>query len=152
MVFPWQLVVFHLDEWRYALPLPDVERVVMVAEITPLPKAPPVVSGVVNYQGRIIPVIDIRKRFNLPAHEARLADRMILATTSKRSVALVVDAVSGVVERIGEEITAPGKIIPGLDYVEGVVKLDDGLILIHNLETFLSLDEEKKLENAMSTT
>jgi purine-binding chemotaxis protein CheW len=147
---PRQLVVFHLDEWRYALHLADVRRIVMVTEITPLPKAPAIVAGVVNYQGRIIPVIDIRKRFNLPARETRLSDHLVLAATSRRSVALVADAVSGVVERPESEITAPDKIVPGLEYVEGVLKLDDGLILIHNLEKFLSIEEGETLEQAMA--
>ena len=149
---PHQLVVFDLDKQRYALRLSAVERIVMVAEITPLLKAPQIVLGVLNVQGRIIPVIDIRKRFNLPARETLLSDHMIIATPGARTVALVADAVSGVIERGDEEITLPDKIVPGLEYVEGVVKLEDGLILIHNLETFLSLEEENSLQHAMAAT
>ena len=146
---PHQLVVFNLDDQRYALRLSAVERIVMVAEITPLLKAPQIVLGVLNIQGRVIPVIDIRKRFNLPARETLLSDHMIIAHTASRTVAMTADAVSGVIVRRGEEITLPGKIVPGLEYVEGVVKLDDGLLLIHNLETFLSLEEETALQHAM---
>ena len=147
-----QLVVFNLDERRYALHLPVVERIVMVAEITPLPKAPQIVAGIVNVQGRIIPVINVRKRFNLPERETSLSDHLIIASTARRTVALVVDAVSGVVERPEAEITVPDRVLPGLEYVQGVVKLEDGLILIHNLEMFLSLEEERTLEQAMSAT
>jgi|ERR1700677_804501 len=147
-----QLVVFNLDAQRYALRLSAVERIVMVAEITPLAKAPQIVLGVLNIQGRVIPVIDIRKRFNLPARETLLSDHMIIANTGARPVALVADAVSGVIARRDGEITHPGKIVPGLEYVEGVVKLEDGLILIHDLETFLSLEEENALQHAMEAT
>ena len=60
---PDQIVVFALDEPRYALPLSAVERVVRAVEITPLPKAPEIVLGVINMQGQVVPAVDIRKRF-----------------------------------------------------------------------------------------
>lgn len=73
-----QLVAFTLDNCKFALPLPQVERIVNVVEITPLPKAPEAVIGVVNVQGRIIPVVDIRKRFRLPKREMNLNNKFIL--------------------------------------------------------------------------
>jgi len=149
---PRRLVVFNLDEQRYALRLSAVERVVMIAEITLLPKAPRIIAGVINVQGRIIPVVNIRERFKLPERETALSDHLIIAKTSRRTVALVADSVSGVVERPENEITAPDRILPNLEYVVGVVKLDDGLILIHDLELFLSLEEENALEQAMAPT
>ena len=63
-------------------------------------------SGVINIRGRIIPVVDVRKRFNLPEREISLSDHLIIARTARRSVVLLADAVSGVVERPEEEITA----------------------------------------------
>jgi purine-binding chemotaxis protein CheW len=68
-----QLVVFAFDEQRYALHLSAVERIVRMVEITPLPKAPEIVLGVVNVQGRIVPIVNIRKRFStgLKSHEKR---------------------------------------------------------------------------------
>jgi purine-binding chemotaxis protein CheW len=147
-----QLVVFTLDGWRYALRLAAVERIVRIAEITPLPKAPEIVLGIVNAQGRIVPVVNVRKRFRLPDRDVSLSDHLVVARTSKRFVALVVDAVAGVVARGEAEMTATGAILPCLQFVEGVVKLDDGLIFIHDLDTFLSLEEEKTLEHAMMPT
>ena len=146
------IVVFNLDEQQYALHLAAVERIVRVAEITPVPQAPAIVLGVINVQGQVIPVINIRKRFHLPDREMSLSDHLIIARTAKRAAALVADAVVSVVERWEEELTAADQILPGLEYVEGVVKLEDGLILIHNLDTFLSLEEEKTLEQAMTPT
>ncbi|HWB61264.1 MAG TPA: chemotaxis protein CheW [Chthoniobacteraceae bacterium] len=146
-----RLVVFQLDEWRYALRLEDVARVVMAAEITPLPRAPAVIAGVINVQGNVVPVMNIRMRFGLPPRETGPGDHLILAKTPKRSVALVVDAVTGMVTRPVSAITAPGQILPSVPYVEGVVKLEDGLVFIHNLETFLSIEEETALEEAMAS-
>lgn len=146
------IIVFNLDEQRYALRLSAVERIVRIVEITPLPKAPEIVLGVVNVQGQVIPVVNIRKRFCLPDREISLSDHLIIARTTKRVVVLVADTVLGVVERWEEEVTAADKILPDLEYVESVVKLENGLIFIHNLDTFLSLEEEKILEQAIAPT
>ena len=143
------LVVFTLDEQRYALSLSAVERILRTVEISPLPKAPEIVLGVVNSQGRIIPVFDVRKRFRLPKREMSLSDQLIVARTSKRAVALWADAVGGVVDHPGQKVVAADGILPGLAYVEGVAKLENGLVLIHDLEKFLSLEEEKTLDNAL---
>jgi purine-binding chemotaxis protein CheW len=145
-----RLVVFTLDEQRYALHLATVERVVRMVEITPLPKAPEIVPGVINVQGRIVPVVNLRRRFGLAERELHLSEHIILAHTLKRVVALVVDTVNGIIERSDHEVIAAQRILPGLEYVEGVTKLDEGLILIHDLGTFLSLEEEKMLDAAMN--
>lgn len=145
-----QKVVFILDERRFALSLAAVERVLPVVEVDLLPKAPEIVLGVINVQGRIIPVVDIRKRFRLPPREIVLTDRLILANTSRHTVALLVDAVVGVFELSAVAMTQAAAILPGLEYVEGVAKLSDGLVFIHNLETFLSLEEGQGLDAALA--
>ena len=61
----------------------------------------------------------------------------------------MVDSVVGVIEYPKQEVIIPEKILPGIEYVEGVVKLEDGLILIHNIDNFLSLEEEKTLDEAI---
>jgi purine-binding chemotaxis protein CheW len=143
------LLVFTLDEHRYALHLSAVERALRIVEISPLPKAPDIVIGVINVQGRILPVMNIRRRFRLPEREPSLSDQLIIARASRRMVALVADAVIGVIGRPEQEVVEAEKILPGLEYVQGVVKLEDGIILIHDLNRFLSIEEEKKLDTAM---
>ena len=145
-----RLVVFSLDEGRYALRLAAVGQIVRAVEITPLPQAPGIILGIVNVQGRIVPVFDIRKRFRLPERETALGDHLLLARTARREVAFVADRVLGVVTRAEEEMTRAERIVPGLDYVEGVVKLDDGLVFIHDLDTFLSVEEQRTLESALT--
>jgi len=146
-----RLVRFSLDQQRYALYLSAVERVVPAAEVTPLPKAPEIVLGVLNAGGRIIPVVNIRRRFRLPEREIDVQDQLILAHTGKRPVALVVDSVTGIAEVADEQVTAADRILPGLEQVEGVARLEDGLMLIHDLGKFLSLDEEQELGAALKT-
>ena len=148
-----QCVVFTLDERLYAVHLSAVSRVVHAVEITPLPKAPPIVIGVINLGGRIIPVVNIRRRFRLPERELELSDQFIVAAAPKhdahedggRFLALAVDAVVGVRDLSAQDTTAAETILPGLEHLEGVAKTNEGLVLIHDLGTFLSLEEERAL-------
>ncbi len=150
MVEVYHLVVFTLDERRYALPLATVLRILPAVEVTPLPKAPAVVLGIVNVEGTIIPVMNIRQRFHLPEREIDPGDFLIIAHTEGRIVGLVVDSVVGTVEKPAAEITSASTIFPSLEYLAGVVKLDDGVILVHDLDLFLSLAEAAKLDEILN--
>lgn len=144
-----KIVLFSLGEPRYALYLSVVEKVVLAVEIIPLPKAPDIIFGVVNYHGNVIPVIDIRKRFRLPYREITLDDQFIIAKTSKRLVILVVDSVSGVYELDKYQIVDTAEEFPFTTYLSGITKIDTNIVLINDLEKFLSLDEERKLEGVL---
>jgi purine-binding chemotaxis protein CheW len=74
-----------------------------------------------------------------------------MARTSRRTVALIVDEVTGVSASSEQASITTAKILPGIDHVDGVIKVEDGLVLIHDLETFLSLEEEKKLNIALKS-
>jgi len=145
-----QLLAFGMAQQRYALPLAAVERVVRAVEITPLPKAPPMVLGIVNIGGHIVPVFNVRSRFRLPERDMDLRDHLVLGRTAHRMVALVVDEVSAVMERAESEVITAQEILPGLEYVQGVARLEDGMILIHDLDKFLSSEEEVILDRALA--
>jgi purine-binding chemotaxis protein CheW len=147
-----QFVVFTLGGQRYALRLTAVDRIVRAAQIDPLPQAPEIVLGIVNVQGRIVPIINLRRRFHLPEREIALSDQFVIAHTSRRPVGLVVDAVTDVIEHPVQDITSGDSILPDMEYVEGVVKLRDGMVFIHNLDSCLSLEEEDSLIRAMEAT
>lgn len=146
-----QLAVFLLDAQRYALSLDRVDRVVRAVAVSPLPHAPDIVMGLINVQGRPIPVINVRRRFRLPERRIALTDRIVIAHTDQRPVGLVVDAVADVTAYPAHSMIEAGDILPGLEYVEGVVKLPDGLAYIHDLDRFLSLEEETALAQAMES-
>jgi len=145
------IVLFSLDEQRYALYLSAVERIVLTVEITPLPKAPEIVMGIINFHGEIIPIINIRKRFNLPAREIELDDQLIIARTSKRLVGLLVDSVSGVHELEQLQLTGTEGAFPYADYLSGIARIENNIVLIHDLEKFLSLDEQQVMDEILST-
>jgi purine-binding chemotaxis protein CheW len=143
------LVVFSLDGQRYALPLGRVQRSIRAVAITPLPEAPAIVMGIVDLGGTVIPVVNIRKRFNHPPRPVRLSDHLVVATTGKRTVALLVDETTGVIDVSPETFVPAGQILPGIDLVNGAVKLESGLVLIHDLDRLLSLEDEMAIDGAL---
>ena len=134
-----------------ALHLAAVDRVLRVVEMTPLPEAPDVALGVINVQGRIVPVLSIRRQFGLPDCELRLSDRFIIAHTSRGQVALLVDDVTGVIAPQEAEVTAAEDILAGLRNLDGVVKSPEQLILVHDLDRILTPEEESVLTSAVET-
>ncbi|MCI0407903.1 MAG: chemotaxis protein CheW [Acidobacteria bacterium] len=144
-----QLVLFVIEGQRYALPLSTVERVLPMVAVSPLPQAPPVVLGVINVHGRVIPVLDLRRRFGLSPHDYGLIANLLLVWTARRTLALPVDEVVGVQEVSEAAVTPPHAILPGIGHVAGIVPLTDGLLFIHDLEACLSLDEEQRLTTAL---
>lgn len=145
------LLVFALDDWKCALPLSSVERSYRAVAVTPLPGAPAKVMGIVNVHGVLHPVINLRHCFRLPPRTLSPADHLIIGHTTRRNVALVVDSVVGVIECARQEIAAADTILSGMEYVSGIVRLKDGMILIHDLDSFLSLEEENVLDQALET-
>lgn len=139
-------VLFSLDTGRFALALEAVERVVPALEITPLPGAPAIVLGVFNLQGRIIPVMNTRGRLGRPQREMALSDHLIVAKAAGRTVALWVDDVAGMMERAAQEVVPADAILPDLPQVTGVLRLSDGIVVIHDLERFLSGEEARTLD------
>jgi purine-binding chemotaxis protein CheW len=146
-------VLFTLAARRFALPLEVVERSVRIVDITPLPELPGIVLGVIDVAGRIVPVVNVRKRFGIPERGIAASDLLLIARASAqmsaRTLALWVDAVDGVVR--GAEHDAPA-MAPGheTECVSGVLRLPDGLVLIHDLGRFLSLTEDRVLDLALA--
>ena len=122
-------LIFAIDEQRFALKLSAVERVLRAAEITPVPRAPAILFGVINVQGEIIPVINTRHRLGFPERELRPSDQFIIARTPERVVALVADTVCDVVSVAENAVIAAEKIMPGAEFIGGVMKLEGGLAL-----------------------
>jgi purine-binding chemotaxis protein CheW len=141
-------VVFRLEQQRYALMLAAVERIVRAAAVTPLAQAPAIVLGVIDVAGDILPVLDIRTRVGLPHREITPTHQFLIARTAQRRVVLPIDEVDGLVECSSAEIS-DAAITHGAGQIAGVIKLEDGLALIYDLERFLSPDEDGLLDKAL---
>src|SRR5262245_26990884 len=131
-------VVFRLDGRDHGLPLVSVDRIVRAAAVTPVPNPPASVLGVINVQGQIIPVVSMRAVHGLAERDIALSDQFIIAHTSRRAVALVVDAVIGVVDYSESDIIPADDILHDLEQVEAVSKQADGNVILHNLDKLLA--------------
>lgn len=147
-----RLLVFELAGQRYGLELAAVQEVVRAVAVTRLPGAPPIVEGAINVRGRVVPVLDLRSRFGLPARELSSDEHMILARAGRRLVAIRADRTTWLVEVEADQVEEAAGVTPHLRHVAGVAKLPDGLILIHDLETFLTQAEAEALGQAVAAS
>jgi purine-binding chemotaxis protein CheW len=147
-----EVLVFEVGGQTYALPTADVREVVRAVAITPLPNAPPVIEGVVNVRGRVLPVLDVRTRFRLPATPLDPSDHFIVASAGPRGVVLRVDRATHLALVDEASVQSPQTLGPSATYVAGVAKREDGLMLIHDLTTFLSAAEAASLDDALSAS
>lgn len=145
-----ELFVFKLDELSIGLPVATVVRVVNAVEITPLPGAPEIVLGVIDVAGSVMPVIDLRQRLELPSRPLTLRNRFVIARTRQRSLVLVADSVHGVYAYNDTQITDPAALAAGVQHIIGIAHDDKGIIFVHDLELFLSLQEGVILDRALA--
>jgi purine-binding chemotaxis protein CheW len=139
------ILIFDLGGRRFALPAEHVREIVRAVTLLPLPKAPAIVEGIFDLRGTVVPALDIRARFQLDSKPIGASDHLLVATAGKRVVALRIDRaleLASVAERDVENATSG---LPTSEYVTGVATLSDGLVLIHDLRTFLSAAESAAL-------
>lgn len=143
-----RLLVFLVKD--SAMPLPVVAGVLPMVAVSPVPECPSVVLGVVSLHGHLVPVLDIRGRLGLPSREYGLTAHLVVVRTHRRrTLALAVDEALGVTEVAAEAIMPPDAVLPGIGRVAGIVALADGPLLIEDVEVFLSVDEERRLDHAL---
>ena len=144
------VAVFKVDEIRVALAVETVERVTAAADLAPLPGAPTAVLGVANFHGVPIAVFDLRRRLGRAGRPQRLSDKWAIVRAAKRSLALVADEVEGVRQVPAAALLPAATLVPGARYLTEIATLPDGLIFIHDPDEFLSPQDERDLEKALS--
>lgn len=144
------LLFFRLKHLRCALRESSVVEVVAATSVVPLPGAPPLVLGLVNVRGTLVPVLDIRPRLGLPPKPIEPADHFIPTRTADRLVALVVDHAEMLEPVAKEAIADASRLTTTQGLVSGLARLADGILLIHDPEQFLSEAEALELTRAMS--
>jgi len=144
--------VFKLDEQKYALKLKSVEKVIRVVELISVPDSINYLLGLINVEGRIIPVFDIRKRFRLHSREIDLEDRIIISPCSTGTIAVIVDEVKGIVDFNTKDIRQSGEIYPNMDlFIEGVWKSGDETILIYDVDKLFPLEKNDELKSFITS-
>jgi purine-binding chemotaxis protein CheW len=144
-----EVLVFEVESQRYGVAVADVREVLRAVPLTPLPRAPAIIEGIINLRGTIVPVLDIRQRFRLPGRPVEHTDHFLVAWTCERLIALRVDRALGLVRIEASAIAQAETVLPGVDYVAQVARFPDGLVLIHDLRTFLSAAESESLADAL---
>jgi purine-binding chemotaxis protein CheW len=144
-----EILVFELDDERYGLALDSVREIVRAVAPSRVPGVPDVVEGVINYRGTLVPVFDLRARFGHGEKPLELSDHFIVATAGDTVVAVRVDRADWPVEVAEADIEALGSLASSA-HVSTVCKLPDGLVLVHDLKTFLSTSESVELRVALA--
>ena len=136
-----QLVVFSLAEEAYGVDIGKVNGIERMQSITKVPRTDDSVQGVINLRGRVIPVVDIRKVFRLPATEVTKDTRIVVVDINSQQVGCLVDAVTEVLRISSDSVEPPSSMITssGSDYLLGIVKLEGQMIILLDLEKALAL-------------
>jgi len=143
------LLLFEAGQGRFGLWIEVVRETIRAVAIVPLPNAPAAVLGVINLRGRIIPVLNLRERFHLPPKDVEISDHMIIATAGSRVVAFQADRAVGLVEVQGLDVETAREVTAAAEYLDCIIAMPDGLILIHDPAVFLSHAEGASLDAAM---
>ena len=148
-----QLVVFDLDSESYGVDIGAVREIIRMQEITRVPRTPEFVEGVINLRGKVIPVVDLRKRFGLTEGERNKDNRIVVVDIGGQDIGVVVDAVTEVLRIFTSAIEPPSSVITSADseYLLGIAKLDDKMIILLELESVLS-EKEKDILSQESFT
>jgi purine-binding chemotaxis protein CheW len=141
-----QLVVFALGTETYGLRIDVVREIITLQQVTRVPHAPEFVEGVINLRGRVIPVIDLRRRLGLPPGERNRMTRIVVVEGEGGTVGMVVDAVSEVLTVSGESVEPPSPYVGAdVDCVRGIAKVDQRLIILLDLAALLAADDLAEL-------
>ncbi len=143
-----QVVSFDLGDEVFAINIFQVQEIIRMIEITKVPNTPSFVEGVINLRGKVIPVVDLRKRFHLPVKEDNPQERIIVAKVNNKPVGMIVDEVSEVLRFSRENVEpTPSLLSEGIDSqsVAGVAKIQDRLLILLDLDNFLTVSERKQL-------
>jgi len=143
-----QLVTFRLKDETYGINVMQVQEVLRISEIAPVPGAPEYVLGIINLRGNVVTVIDTRTRFGLPIGELDDASRIVIIESDQQVVGILVDSVAEVVELQQSEIDAPPNIgnEESSRYIQGVASRDDDLLIVVDLNKLLTEEEWSEMK------
>lgn len=144
-----QIIVFQIGKEEYAVPITNVQEIIMPRTATHIPRTPSFVEGVINLRGRIIPVIDGRKKFGLEANSNVISNesRIMVLDVEQEIIGLIVDSVSEVVHlQTADIVPSPVDTEGDAEFLEGVGKFNNRLLILINPQKFLSGNEVQGLQ------
>ncbi|WP_157150003.1 chemotaxis protein CheW [Brachyspira sp. SAP_772] len=143
------LVTFRLGNNEYAIDIMQAKEIIKMEKITLIPNAPDYVEGVINLRGNIIPIVDLKKRFNLEENEGDKNTGIIIVKIDDVDMGIIIDAISKVVSIATSNIQPPPPMLSGIGqkYIKGVAKLEDKLLVVLDLEKLIVGDDDDTEEN-----
>ncbi|MFC4387420.1 chemotaxis protein CheW [Gracilibacillus marinus] len=144
-------IIIELDKEEYAIPVSLVGGIERMQHITRVPKTATFVKGVINLRGIVTPILDLRERFGMEAIQPTESTRIIIIHLEKYDIGFIVDAAYDVLD-IDESIIEPAPKVIGtidVDYIEGVAKVEDRLIMLLNLDKVLSFDSYEVMKERL---
>ena len=144
-----QLVSFNIGSEEFGVDILKVQEINRMVHITKVPQAPAYVEGVINLRGKVIPIVDLRKRFNLEVKEQDKNTRIVVVDIGGTIMGMIVDAVSEVLRLPANTIEPAPEIVTGInaEYIKGVAKLDDRLLIFLELSKVIDIDEVNAMDN-----
>ena len=142
-----QIVSFRLANEEYGVDIMRVQEIILTGQITQMPQVPDYICGLINLRGNVIPIVDLRKRFGLAVAKNDENTRIIVVNVANKTIGIVVDAVNEVLRISGEQTEPPPSSIVGIDhaYIKGLVKFDDKLLILLDIDNVLSQEEHEAL-------
>lgn len=144
-----QFVIFRLGEERYAVDILNVGGISEFKDVTKVPNAPYFIDGVINLRGEIIPIVNLKKRFNIAEKEVDSDTRIIINNIKGKDIGFIVDEASQVIKIDDADIEDAPDIIKGTErqYISGVGKVEDHIVILLNLEKILNEEEQKAVSD-----
>lgn len=143
------LLIFTIDQKKFALDTQKVFKVLLAAEPTRIDNAPPIVLGALDVFGEIIPILDFRKRLGVPTKAIGLHDKILIAFKGESKIGFFADEIDGTIETDAADFVPAEEVWPGIEFIEQIAQHDGSLYLMADLEKFLSADEEILLQKSM---
>jgi len=146
-----QVVSFSVGEEDYGVNIETVKEVIKVKSVTRLPKTPSFVRGVINLRGDVIPIIDLREKLGLEQQDYTEMTRVIVVDIDEKSIGMAVDSVSNVINIAQDDIKPPPPLVSGLseDYLKGVGRVGDEIIILLNIDKILTTEEKIDLSTSL---
>lgn len=149
-----QIVGFRLGNEEYGIDIMTVQEIILMGEITKIPEVADYISGLINLRGKVIPILELRKRFGLGSVEATEHTRIVVVNAGGTTFGITVDAVNEVLRIDPAQMEPPPQGLVGLEaaYIKGLVKMEEKIMILLNMESILSSEDEAAIQDNATPT